>query len=45
MRKNYVNISLINFSLHLVLSGQLSDCEEAMRKTNPAFAAQYKRSK
>jgi len=36
-------ISFINFALHLVLSGQLRDGEEAMRKTNPAFAANCKR--
>jgi hypothetical protein len=42
MRKNYINISLINFILHLVLSDQLSDVEEATRKTNPVFSAQYR---
>jgi len=42
MRKNYININFINFTFHLVFSGQLSDGEEAVRKRNPAFAAQYR---
>jgi hypothetical protein len=44
MEKNYINIGSINFSLHLVLSGHLSNAEEAMRQTNPAFGAQYRNS-
>jgi len=43
MRTNYINKSFINLSLYLILSGQLSNVEEDMRKTNPAFAAQYRK--